>query len=121
MRARSASPPLTVKTLVPVEIAPDVLRVNSDFDEQKIDTTTHYAKPDNGDDDLKAERGDKQGKMITEDLHKGFLGVNPNTLSPEFYTGATVTITKKPETDEDTQRPEEGTIRFYAIKKAWSA
>ena len=106
----------TYKLLLPFEVAPDVLRVNSDFDKQKVDTATGYAKPDNEDEDLKAERGDDQGKIVTEDLHKGFWGVNPNTLPPAFYTGATVTINKKPETDDDTGEVEEGTIRIYAIE-----
>ena len=102
--------------LLPFEVAPEFLKVNSDFDEQKIDNATGYAKPDNGDENLKAERGDNQNKTVTDDLHKGFFGVNPNTLPSDFYTGATVTITKKVKVDEDTGQPETGTIRLYAIK-----
>jgi len=102
--------------LLPVEVAPEFLKVNSDFDEQKIDSATGYAKPDNADENLKAERGDNQNKIVTDDLHKGFFGVNPNTLPSDFYTGATVTITKKVEEDDDTGRHETGTIRLYAIK-----
>lgn len=102
--------------LLPIEIAPDVLRVNADFDEQKLDTATTFAKADCDDEDLKAAIGPDAGKVIIFDLHKGFFGVNPNTLPADFYTGATVTIEKLPEDDPETSQPELGEVRFYATK-----
>jgi hypothetical protein len=102
--------------LLPVDIAPDVLRLNADFDEQKLNTTTGFAKADSEDEDLKAASGPDAGKIIIKDLHKGFFGVNPNTLPTDFYSGATVTIAKLPENDPETSHPEVGEVRFYATK-----
>ena len=103
-------------SLLPVEVAPDVLRVNADFDEQRLDSATHFAKGDNEDEDLKAASGPEAGKIIIQDLHKGFFGVHPNTLPADFYSGATVTIEKLPEIDSETSQPEVGEVRFYATK-----
>lgn len=107
--------------LLPVEIAPDVLRVNTDFDEQKIDTATNYAKPDSKDETLKAEKGPNQGKLVIKDLHWGFFGVRPGTFAADFYSGATVTISKKEVIDPDTERPQPGTVRLHAVKKQGQA
>jgi len=102
--------------LLPMEVAPEVLRVNADFDEQKLDSATGYAQADSKDEDLVAASGPDAGKIIIQDLHKGFFGVNPNTLPADFYTGATVTIEKLAEDDPETSQPELGDVRFYATK-----
>jgi len=99
-----------------LDLAPDVLRVNADFDEQKLDAATTFAKADCDDEDLIAAIGPDAGKVIIQDLHQGFFGLNPNTLPADFYSGATVTIEKLAEIDPETSQPELGEVRFYATK-----
>jgi hypothetical protein len=106
--------------LVPVELAPEVLAVNSDFDEGRIDPMTGYAIPDCDDFDiaLEAERDHLDGKFvinerIIDDMHPGFFGVNPSSMSADFWAGANVTITKINKIDAATGYPESGHIRLY--------
>ncbi|MCX8495894.1 MAG: hypothetical protein ORN51_06900 [Akkermansiaceae bacterium] len=119
--------------LLPVEEAPEVLEVNSDFDEGRIDQATGYAIPDCDDlpgVDLKTGAGNTklelgaernhldgkftQGQQIVDDLHKGWFGVNPNQLADDFWVGANVTIRKIDKIDDDTGYKESGQVRFYA-------
>lgn len=119
--------------LLPVEVAPDVLAVNSDFDEGRIDPATGYAIPDCDDMpgvDLKTGAGNTklelgaqrnhldgtftQGQHVVDDLHKGWFGVNPNSLGDDFWAGANVTIRKIDKIDDDTGYKESGQVRFYA-------
>lgn len=102
-----------VLNVVALERGPDVLRVNADFDEQKMGTT--YAQPDYVDPDLRAASGPDAGQLITDDLHPGFYGIHPQTLPAEFYNGATVTIEKVPELDSETGQIETGEVRIHAI------
>jgi hypothetical protein len=127
------SNPTTSSSLLPVEVAPDVLAVNSDFDEGRIDPETGYAIPDcddvpgvdrktgagNGELRIDTEREHLDGlyandERVTDDMHKGWFGVNPTQLGDEFWDGATVTIRKIDKIDEDTGRKESGQVRFYA-------
>jgi len=107
-------------SLLPVEVAPDVLTVNSDFDEGRIDPATGYAIPDCDDTNiaLEAQRDHLDGKFsinerITDDLHPGFFGVNPSQLDDAFWDGANVTIRKVDKTNPATGHPESGQIRLY--------
>jgi len=119
--------------LLPVEIAPDVLAVNSDFDEGRIDPATGYAIPDcddvagvdrktgagNGELLISADRDHldgtySDGDRITEDLHKGWFGVNPTQFEDDFWDDATVTIRKIEKIDDETGYKESGQVRFYA-------
>ena len=119
--------------LIALEAAPDVLTVNSDFDEGRIDPDTGYAIPDCDDvPDVDRKTGAGNGALridtdlehldglfanderITQDLHRGWFGVNPNRLDNDFWDGATVTIKKINKTNPDTGQPESGQIRFYA-------
>ncbi|MBK1883950.1 hypothetical protein JIN85_16140 [Luteolibacter pohnpeiensis] len=120
--------------LLPVEVAPEVLAVNSDFDEGKIDPATGYAIPDCDDVpgvDPKTGAGNtliglnavrdhldngaiKAHKLTTDDLHRGWFGVNPQQLGDHFWDGTTVTIRKVDQVDLDTGRKESGQVRFYA-------
>lgn len=109
-----------VQTLVAVDLAPEFLEVNSDFDEGRIDPATGYAMPDCDDDyvALEAERNHLDGRYsanqrITAGLHPGFFGVNPTTLGGPFWAGATVTIRKVAKTDAATGHPESGHVRLY--------
>ena len=117
-----------------VEVAPEVLAVNSDFDEGRIKPDTGFAIPDCDDVkdvDVKTGAGNtliglnavrdhlengaiKAHKLTTEDLHQGWFGVNPQQLGDDFWDGATVTIRKLDKIDPDTGRKESGQIRFYA-------
>lgn len=106
--------------LLPVDVAPEVLAVNSDFDEGRIDPATGYAIPDCDDTNiaLEAQRDHLDGKFsinerITDDLHPGFFGVNPSQLDYAFWDGANVTIRKVDKTDPSTGHPESGHIRLY--------
>jgi hypothetical protein len=106
--------------LVPVEVAPEVLAVNSDFDEGRIDPATGYAIPDCDDINiaLEAVRNHLDGKFavnerITHDMHKGFFGVNPSNLDDNFWAGANVTIRKIDKIDPATGHPESGHLRLY--------
>jgi len=128
-----ALPSTVMVGLLPVEVAPEVLAVNSDFDEGRIDPATGYAIPDcddvpnvdrktgagNGELLISADRDHldgnySDGDRITEDLHKGWFGVNPTQLGDDFWDGATVTIRKLDKVDEDTGQKESGQVRFYA-------
>ncbi len=119
--------------LLPVEVAPDVLAVNSDFDEGRIDPATGYAIPDCDDvPDVDPKTGAGNGELridterehlnkiwanderVTDDMHKGWFGVNPTQLGDDFWDGATVTIRKLDKDDPETGRKESGQIRFYA-------
>jgi hypothetical protein len=119
--------------LLPIEAAPDVLAVNSDFDEGRIDPATGYAIPDcddmpnvdlktgsgNTKVELDAERNHldgrfSQGDDVVDDLHKGWFGVNPKACSDEFWNGANITIRKIDKIDDDTGYKESGQVRFYA-------
>lgn len=118
---------------VPVEAAPEILAVNSDFDEGRIDPATGYAIPDCDDMpgvDLKTGAGNTklelgaernhldgkftQGQHVVDDLHQGWFGVNPNQLSDDFCDGANVTIRKIDKIDSETGYKESGQVRFYA-------
>ena len=107
--------------LVPLESAPDTLRVNNDFDEGRIDPVTHYAIPDCDDVEiaLEAQRAHLDGtytqyQRITDDLHQGWFGVNRKSFSNGTWDGGTVTIKKTDKIDSDTGHPESGQVRFYA-------
>ncbi|MCE2960766.1 MAG: hypothetical protein ACK46A_11440 [Akkermansiaceae bacterium] len=119
--------------LLPVEVAPEVLAVNSDFDEGRIDAATGYAIPDcddmagvnmktgsgNTQIALNASRAHLDGlfandEKVTDDMHKGWFGVNPSQLEDSFWAGANVTIRKVDKIDADTGYQESGQIRFYA-------
>jgi len=123
----------THEQLLTVEVAPEVLAVNSDFDEGRIDPTTGYAIPDCDDMpgvDLKTGAGNTkleldaerthldgtftQGQDVKDDLHKGWFGVNPNNFIPSLWDGANVTIRKIDKIDSDTGYKESGQVRFYA-------
>lgn len=120
-------------SLLPVEVAPEVLAVNSDFDEGRIDPATGYAIPDcddipgvdqktgsgNTQIALNASRAHLDGlfandEKVTDDMHKGWFGVNPNQLGDDFWNGAYVTIRKIDKDDPDTGFKESGQVRFYA-------
>lgn len=110
----------TTVQLLPVEVAPEVLAVNSDFDEGRIDPATGYAIPDCDDTDiaLEAVRNHLDGKFainerITDDMHPGFFGVNPSNLGDDFWASANVTIRKIEKDDPATGHPESGHIRLY--------
>jgi hypothetical protein len=119
--------------LLPVELAPEVLAVNSDFDEGRIDPATGYAIPDCDDIpsvDLKTGSGNTlialnasrahldglfaNDEKVTDDMHKGWFGVNPNQLGDDFWDGANVTIRKIDKIDDETGYKESGQVRFYA-------
>ncbi len=116
-----ASPGLT-KLLLPVEVAPEVLAVNSDFDEGRIGAVGPQdtgANEDRQNTSLIAERDSvdgriKAGDVVTDDLHDGWFGVPPDTLPSDFFDGATVTIKKIEKNDPETGEPEKGQVRFYA-------
>jgi hypothetical protein len=106
---------------LPLELAPEVLAVNSDFDEGRIDSATGYALPDCDDPQryLGADQPHLDGRWtmganVTEDMHNGWFGVKPSRMETDFWTGATVTIKKIDKTDPDTNKPESGEVRFYA-------
>ena len=125
--------------LVNLGKAPEVLPVNSDFDEGRVwevGLGYVYAIPDCDDVrgvDPKTGAGNtliglsavrdhlddphiKANKLVTDDLHNGWFGVPPTVLDDDFWDGATVTIRKIDKVDEDTERKESGQIRCYA---AW--
>lgn len=116
-----------------LDLAPEVLAVNSDFDEGRIDPATGYAIPDcddvpgvdrktgagNGELRIDTEREHLDGlyandERVTDEMHKGWFGVNPKRLGDDFWDGATVTIRKIDKIDKDTGRKESGQVRFYA-------
>jgi hypothetical protein len=119
--------------LLPVEVAPEVLAVNSDFDEGRIDPATGYAIADcddmpgvdqktgsgNTQIALNASRAHLDGlfandEKVTDDMHKGWFGVNPNQLGDDFWADANVTIRKIDKIDDETGYKESGQVRFYA-------
>lgn len=123
----------TLRRLIPVLKAPEVLAVNSDFDEGRIDPTTGYAIPDcddipdvdrktgSGNSELRldTERDHLDGlylddERVTDDLHPGWFGIHPTAMPDHFWDGAEVTIRKLDRLDPDTGRPESGQVRFYA-------
>lgn len=118
---------------LPFQMAPDVLPVNSDFDEGRVDQATGYAIADcddvagvdpitgagNTHIELEAKRNHLDGNhalgdRIVEDMHKGWFGVAPNLLDDSFWQGATVTLRKVDKIDETTGYKESGQVRFYA-------
>lgn len=106
--------------LLPMELAPEVLAVNTNFDEGDVDDETHYAKPDCENGTLKAARDHLDGKwqegdIVTEDLHKGFFGLRPGTLPYTETTGAVVKIRKLDKNDPETNRKQSGHVRLYAV------
>jgi hypothetical protein len=114
--------------------APEVLAVNSDFDEGRIDPITGYAIPDCDDMpgvdpetgagntklELSAARNHLDGtfaqsELVVKDLHKGWFGMRPDKYdSYHFYEGANVTVRKVDKIDADTSYKESGQVRFYA-------
>jgi len=119
--------------LLPVEVAPDVVRMNANYDEGRRDSETGYAIPDCEVEDLVAVRNSfhdssiREGDIVIKDLHSGFFGVRPDKLPEGWAEDAVITIEKLPETDPVTGRPESGMIRIWAVKdlgqtgeQAWS-
>jgi hypothetical protein len=122
---------------LPLQTAPEVLKVNSDFDEGRINPETGYAIPDCDDTanvdqktgagnttmELHSVRNHLEGKFLAneivyKDLHPGWFGLSPSAFAMEdFYEDATVTIEKVDQIDSDTGYPESGHVRFYA---SWS-
>lgn len=112
--------------LVPAEIAPAVLAVNSDFDEGRIDPVTGYAIPDCDDENIALEvaRNHLNGKYainerVTDDMLPGFFGLKPSDLSNDFWTSANITISKINQLDPATGHPEIGHVRFYGKWGVW--
>jgi hypothetical protein len=105
--------------LLPVEVVPEVLAVNSDFDEGDT-TESHAAKPDCANGTLKAKKDYLDGKwqegnIVTEDLHKGFFGLRPGILPYTETAGAVVKIKKLDKNDPETNRKQSGQVRLYAV------
>ena len=102
--------------LPPCDFAPQVLKVNSSFNEQKINSMTGYAQPDNYDESLTIASGPNAGQLATTNLNQHFFGIKPGILPNSFYQNATVTITKLDKIDPESDQTERGTIRLYAIQ-----
>lgn len=104
----------TLRRLIPVLKAPEVLAVNSDFDEGRIDPTTGYAIPDcddipdvdrktgSGNSELRldTERDHLDGlylddERVTDDLHPGWFGIHPTAMPDHFWDGAAVSSVSK--------------------------
>jgi hypothetical protein len=107
-------------SLLPMEVAPQVLAVNTNFDEGDVDDETNYAKPDCGNGTLKAARDHLDGKwqegdIVTNDLHEGFFGLRPGTLPYTETAGAVVKIKKLDKNDPETNRKQSGHVRLYAV------
>ncbi len=99
-----------------VDLTTEVLAVNSDFDEGRIDSATGYAIPDCDDilgvdqktgsgNTLNASRAHLDGlfandEKVTDDMHKGWFGVNPKQMNDDFWNGANVTIRKVDKIDD---------------------
>jgi hypothetical protein len=130
--ADGAYPSTAIVAFFPLKSAPEVLRVNSDFDEGRIDPVTGYAIPDcddvpgvdpetgsgNANPTLSAVLNHLDGTysindLITEDLHQGWFGLLPSTFDPEWWDGSTVTIRKLDIPDPETGINETGQVRFY--------
>jgi hypothetical protein len=107
--------------LLPLDVAPNPLRVNTDFQELKIDAATSFAMPDAADEDLTIAIGDDAGKITTKDLHEGFFGLRPGVLPPGFFTGATVTIKKVANIDPVTEQIEAGEMRIQVTQNLGEA
>ena len=124
---------IATTSLIHLEHSPEVLPVNSDFDEGRIDPATDYAIPDCDDVpgvDQKSGAGNHQveldavrdhldakhlqGDDVVEDLHRGWFGARPDALDKNLWEGATVTLRKIDRIDPDTGRQESGQVRFYA-------
>jgi hypothetical protein len=108
--------------LLPIEVAPDKVVSNGDFDEGDTGGTAAQetgAIADNRNHTLIAERDSldsrvSAGDVVTDDLHQGWFGLRPGVMPDDFFNGATVTITKKNKTDPDTGKREPGQVRFFA-------
>lgn len=100
--------------LLPVELAPEVLAVNTNFDERKL--KDGFAKPDADDTSLQAISGPNAGKIVTTDLHEGFFGLRPGTLPYTETAGAVVKIKKLDKNDPVTGAKQTGHVRMYS---AW--
>lgn len=115
-------PSTVVVGLLPVELGPDKLAVNGDFNEGDTATISSQltgANADNRNQTLIAKRdsidGDiKAGEIVTRDLHEGWFGLSPDSISDDFFDDATITITKLNKTDPETGEREEGQVRFFA-------
>jgi hypothetical protein len=94
---QNGSNPVRAALLLPVEVAPEVLAVNTNFDERKL--KDGFAKPDAEDTSLQAISGPNAGKIVTTDLHEGFFGLRPGTLPYTETAGAMVKIKKLDKSD----------------------
>jgi hypothetical protein len=99
--------------LVPLESAPDVLAVNTNFDERKI--KDGFAQPDAEDTSLQAVSGPNAGRIVTTDLHQGFFGLRPGVLPYTETAGAVVKIKKLDKDDPVTGTKQTGHVRMYAV------
>jgi hypothetical protein len=105
--------------LLKVDVAPDVLAVNTDFDEGNVSVATGRALPDSLDFSLKAKQDHLDGlysqdEVITDDLHNGWFGIRPGTIPDEVFDGATVTIRKVDEPNSEFGGQQQGQVGFYA-------
>ncbi len=109
-------------SLLPMELAPEKLVSNGDFDEGDtggIAAQETGAIADNRNHTLIAKRDSVDGRVsagdvVTDDLHQGWFGLSPGVMPDDFFDGAAVTITKKNKTDPDTGKREPGQVRFFA-------
>lgn len=108
--------------LFPLELAPEKLASNGDFDEGETGGTAAQetgALADNRNRTLIAKRDSVDGRVetgdfVTDDLHQGWFGLRPGVMPDDFFDGANVTISKKEKTDPSTGKPESGNVRFFA-------
>jgi hypothetical protein len=108
----------------PLLRAPEVLSVNSDYDEGRVDPTTGYAIPDcdDADSELLSMRDhlsgqNEAGDLVFDDLHPGWFGLSPTPLiDDQFFENTTITIKKLAAIDPVTGYLEDGHVRFYAVE-----
>ena len=106
-------------TLLKVDVAPDVLAVNSGFDEGNFAGALGRALPDHQDFSLKAKRDHldglyQQGEIVTDKLHNGWFGIRPGTIPDEVFDGATVTIRKVDKPNSEFGGQQQGHVGFFA-------
>ena len=104
--------------LVPLEVTPEYVNANTNFDEGDVDAETGYAIPDCENGTLVAQRNHLDGKwnagdLVIDDLNNGFFGIRPGVFHYEH--GISAEIRKVNRLDTETGYMEAGHVKLWAI------
>ena len=108
-----------VVVLMPVEVAPSVVRVNSGFLLGLSSPSLGYVLPDNEEPTLIAAQDHldglhQAGDIVTDNLVAGWFGIHPKRMPDSFFDESVITIEKIQVPNEEFGGNQRGEVTLYA-------